>query len=41
MTNQDINLAGDHKPILPESYEENEEWVKKYREQFGMDPTFF
>ncbi len=35
-----ITLDG-HKPILPASYEDNEEWIEKYREQFGTEPSFF
>ncbi len=31
----------DHTPIPLVSYEENEEWVDQYREEFGMDLSFF
>ncbi len=31
----------DHAPIPSASYEEEEEWVVQYREQFGTEPSFF
>ena len=27
--------------ILPAQYDETEEWVKEYIEQFGTEPSFF
>ncbi len=31
----------EEKIIPPASYEEDEEWVKEYKEQFGEEPSFF
>ncbi len=28
-------------PIPPAQYDETEEWVKEYIEQFGTEPSFF
>ena len=28
-------------PIPPAQYDEMEEWVKEYIEQFGTEPSFF
>lgn len=41
MTDQNISFADDHKPTPPASYEESEEWVQQYHEQFGIEPSFF
>lgn len=41
IADQDISFVDVHKPIPPAFYEDNEEWVQQYREQFGTEPAFF
>jgi len=31
----------EEKTLLPAQYDETEEWVKEYIDQFGTEPSFF